>query len=108
MAAIARDKDFRAPHPLSAILGRSLCHVVRCRPRRLAIYVRDGKRLVPIEVRTFSAREQSAWPAGASLAEVAALARHADASVTARVYAGLTEDGRARAARKLRKARFGA
>ena len=43
----------------------------------------------------------------ASLAEVAALARHAVASVTAKVYAGLADDGRAKAARKLLDAGFG-
>lgn len=44
---------------------------------------------------------------GGSLAEAAALARHANARVTATVYAGLTEDGRAAAAGKLTAAGFG-
>jgi integrase len=49
-----------------------------------------------------------ALEAGASLAEASALARHANARVTGQVYAGLTEDGRGRAAAKLIKAGFGA
>jgi integrase len=49
-----------------------------------------------------------ALDAGASLAEAAALARHADARVTATVYAGLADDGRAKAAAKLLAAGFGA
>jgi integrase len=44
---------------------------------------------------------------GGSLAEAAALARHANARVTATVYAGLTEDGHATAAAKLERAGFG-
>jgi integrase len=48
-----------------------------------------------------------ALAAGASLAETAALARHANARVTATVYAGLTDDGRSRAAAKLTDAGFG-
>jgi integrase len=39
--------------------------------------------------------------AGATLAETAALARHANARVTAQVYAGLADDGRETAAAKL-------
>ena len=49
-----------------------------------------------------------ALDAGASLAEASALARHADARVTAQVYAGLADDGRAKAASKLLAAGFGA
>jgi integrase len=49
-----------------------------------------------------------ALEAGASLAEAAALARHANARVTAQVYAGLTEGGREKAAAKLVDAGFGA
>jgi integrase len=45
--------------------------------------------------------------AGLSLAEAAALARHANARVTAQVYAGLTEGGREKAAAKLVEAGFG-
>jgi integrase len=48
-----------------------------------------------------------ALAAGMSLAEVAVLMRHANAQVTATVYAGLTEDGRERAAAKLVEAGFG-
>jgi integrase len=48
-----------------------------------------------------------ALDAGASLAEVAALARHANAAVTGTVYAGLADDGRAKAAGKLLAAGFG-
>ena len=48
-----------------------------------------------------------ALASGASLAEAAALARHANARVTAQVYAGLTDDGRAKAAPKLVEAGFG-
>jgi integrase len=49
-----------------------------------------------------------ALDSGLSLAEVAALARHANARVTAQVYAGITEHGRAHAAAKLVEAGFGA
>jgi integrase len=49
-----------------------------------------------------------ALASGVSLAEAAALARHANARVTAQVYAGLTEDGRERATAKLVDAGFGA
>jgi integrase len=48
-----------------------------------------------------------ALDAGATLAEVAALARHANARVTAQVYAGLVDDGREKAAAKLLEAGFG-
>jgi integrase len=48
-----------------------------------------------------------ALEAGASLAEAAELARHANARVTAQVYAGLTESGREKAAAKLVEAGFG-
>ena len=48
-----------------------------------------------------------ALASGASLAETAALARHANARVTAQVYAGLTDDGREQAAAKLVDAGFG-
>jgi hypothetical protein len=41
------------------------------------------------------------------MAEAAALARHANARVTAQVYAGLVEDGRETAAAKLVEAGFG-
>ena len=49
-----------------------------------------------------------ALDAGASLAEAATLARHANAKVTATVYAGLAGDGREKAAAKLVEAGFGA
>jgi integrase len=49
-----------------------------------------------------------ALDAGASLAEVAALARHASPRVTAQVYGGVVDDGRERAAAKLTAAGFGA
>jgi len=49
-----------------------------------------------------------ALAAGLSLAEAAALARHANAKVTAAVYAGLADDGRENAAAKLIEAGFGA
>jgi len=48
-----------------------------------------------------------ALAAGLSLAEAAALARHANARVTAQVYAGLTDDGCEAAAAKLVEAGFG-
>jgi integrase len=48
-----------------------------------------------------------ALSAGASLAEAAALARHANARVTAQVYSGITEHGRETAAAKLTEAGFG-
>jgi integrase len=48
-----------------------------------------------------------ALAAGVSLAEPAALARHANAKVTATVYAGITEHGREQAAAKLTAAGFG-
>ena len=48
-----------------------------------------------------------ALAAGLSLAEAAALARHANARVTAQVYAGLADDGREAAAAKLVQAGFG-
>ena len=49
-----------------------------------------------------------AFAAGVSLAEVAALARHANARVTAQIYAGLTDQGRDTAAAKLLETGFGA
>jgi integrase len=48
-----------------------------------------------------------ALASGVSLAEAASLARHANAKVTAQVYAGLAENGRETAAAKLVKAGFG-
>lgn len=48
-----------------------------------------------------------ALAAGLSLAETAALARHANARVTAQVYAGLADDGRESAAAKLVETGFG-
>jgi integrase len=48
-----------------------------------------------------------ALDAGASLAEVSALARHANAKVTAAVYAGLADGGREKAAAKLVESGFG-
>jgi integrase len=48
-----------------------------------------------------------ALAAGLSLAEAAALARHANARVTAQVYAGLVDDGREVASDKLLAAGFG-
>jgi integrase len=48
-----------------------------------------------------------ALSSGASMAEAAALARHANAKVTAQVYAGLAENGRETAAAKLVEAGFG-
>ena len=49
----------------------------------------------------------AALSAGASLADVAALARHANAKVTAQVYSGITDHGREDAAAKLVEAGFG-
>jgi integrase len=49
-----------------------------------------------------------ALAAGASLAETAALARHANARVTAQVYAGIADGGREAAVAKLVTAGFGA
>ena len=49
----------------------------------------------------------AAFDSGASLPQVSALARHASSRVTAQVYAGLAEDGRAKAAAKLVDAGFG-
>jgi hypothetical protein len=48
-----------------------------------------------------------ALEAGVSLAEAAALARRANARVTAQVYAGVTAEGRGRAAARLVEAGFG-
>jgi integrase len=48
-----------------------------------------------------------ALAAGLSLAEAAVLARHANARVTAQVYAGLADDGCEAAAAKLVEAGFG-
>jgi integrase len=48
-----------------------------------------------------------ALASGVSLAEAAALARHANARVTAQVYAGLSENGREKAVGKLAEAGFG-
>jgi hypothetical protein len=48
-----------------------------------------------------------ALAAGLSLAETAALARHANARVTAQVDAGLADNGREAAAAKLVEAGFG-
>lgn len=48
-----------------------------------------------------------ALDAGALLAEASVLARHANARVTAQVYAGLAEDGREKVAAKLAAAGFG-
>jgi integrase len=50
----------------------------------------------------------NALDAGASLAETAALVRHANPRVTAQVYAGLTDDSRKKASAKLVAAGFGA
>ena len=44
---------------------------------------------------------------GLTAAEVAAIARHANAKVTMTVYAGLTEGGRERAVAKLAEGGFG-
>lgn len=49
-----------------------------------------------------------ALDSGATLPETAALARHANARVTAQMYGGLTDEGRQKAARKLLDAGFGA
>jgi integrase len=48
-----------------------------------------------------------ALAAGVSLAEAAALARHANARVTAQVYAGVTEESQAKAIARLMEAGFG-
>jgi integrase len=48
-----------------------------------------------------------AFQSGATLPEVAELARHASPNVTLAVYAGLTSEGRERAAAKLTKSGFG-
>jgi integrase len=44
---------------------------------------------------------------GANPPEVAEIARHANAKVTLTMYAGLTKDGRGRAAAKLLESGFG-
>jgi integrase len=49
-----------------------------------------------------------ALDAGLSLAETSVLARHANARVTAQVYAGITDDGRELAAEQLDSSGFGA
>jgi integrase len=49
-----------------------------------------------------------AFEAGVSLPQTSALARHANARVTAQVYGGITEHGREQAAAKLVQAGFGA
>jgi integrase len=48
-----------------------------------------------------------AFAAGPSLAEAASLARHANARVTAQVYAGLADDGREAATGKLLSVGYG-
>jgi integrase len=48
-----------------------------------------------------------ALEAGVSMPEAAALARHANARVTAQVYAGLSDSGREAASAKLVEAGFG-
>ena len=48
-----------------------------------------------------------ALEAGVSMPEAAALARHANARVTAQVYAGLSDTGREAASAKLAEAGFG-
>lgn len=49
----------------------------------------------------------SYWAVGLAIAEVAELARHANAGVTATMYAGLSETGRARVTRRLVESGFG-
>ena len=52
----------------------------------------------------------AAWPldlADVTAPEVAALARHANTKVTVGLYAGLTDEGRERAAAKLAEDGFG-
>jgi integrase len=44
---------------------------------------------------------------GATLAEAAVLARHANTGVTARIYSGVNEDAKAKIASKLTSAGFG-
>ena len=48
-----------------------------------------------------------ALEAGATLAEAAVLARHANAKVTAQIYSGVSEDAKAKIATKLTSAGFG-
>jgi len=50
MASIAKDRDFRTPHPLSLIVGRPTR-----RSRTLRIYVWNGKMLEPIDNAYFDA-----------------------------------------------------
>ena len=56
---------------------------------------------------TSGIRSSRSLEAGVSMPEAAALARHANARVTAQVYAGLTDSGREAAAAKLAEAGFG-
>ena len=83
-------------------LRRALSRRGRRHELRLHIYGRE-----PVGVHNSRHTFVSlALASGASLAETAALARHANARVTAQVYAGITDDGRARAAAKLVEAGF--
>ncbi len=56
MAAIANDKDFRSPQPLSLILGRSRFR----RRRELHVYIWNGTTLEPIKVEIFDAVDRGA------------------------------------------------
>lgn len=51
MATIAEDKDFRAPHPLSAIVGRRRL----LRGRDFIIYAWNGEHLAPLKLELFNA-----------------------------------------------------
>jgi len=61
----------------------------------------DVERVTAIDMHVHAERIALALDAGLSLAEAAALARRANARVTAQVYAGLTADGCEQAAAKL-------
>lgn len=52
MEAIAHDEDFRTPHPLSLIVGRSAR-----RNRAFKVYVWSGKQLEPINVEVFDSEQ---------------------------------------------------
>jgi len=70
MATIAGDPDFRAPHPVSAIVGRSWLAAIRRRPRELVVYIWDGRDLLPIDVVIFDGAVDIAPSAGPRLGTV--------------------------------------
>lgn len=57
MRAIAADTGFRAPNPLSVIVGRALADSFRRRPVLPVAYVWDGTDLVPIRFERFDATQ---------------------------------------------------